>query len=226
MVGVSATFFVALIARPVERAWDQALGDPAPAATTATTSPPSATLAPPGVESPSVEPPTSEPAAEPNSESPSLEPEETTDPPGPAIAEAPTTAYLSDLRALKNSYGNGPYSIAGKTYDQSVRKYCGTPSSSSSQVWPVAGYAKFSATVGIADDEQDGLDRIAHVSFKDQSGNELTNPFDVRLGQSHRVEFDLKGTVQLQILCVGKDTKTGNPRGLFGVVMGDARIDQ
>jgi hypothetical protein len=140
----------------------------------------------------------------------------------PAAIAARTT-YLYEMRALKNSYGSGAYTISGELYEQSVRKYCGS-SNPSVQAWATAGYERLTAIVGISDNEDDALGAIARVGIKDHNGVDLIDPFDVSLGSPVEVDIALNGAVQVQITCVGRDAATNEGRYGFGVVLGNGAL--
>lgn len=204
-----------------------ALGaDVPPQPTPVVTAPTSA--APPFVVSPapqsSVDPVDEDPSATPSeagavpAQSPLPTPDDaaSTDPP----ARGP--AYLIDLEAIQNSAGSGSFTLSGKPYDRSVKKYCGPPSSTSTQIWSSAGFGRFTAMVGVADDERASVGITAKVTFKDQDGRDLSPQLSVSLGHPRRVQLTLDGVVQLQVLCTAHDGGT-NRRGTY-VTLGDAAL--
>jgi hypothetical protein len=127
------------------------------------------------------------------------------------------------MEAIQNSGGRGAYTMSSTLYERSVKKGCGYGSGISAQVWSSAGYRQLSATVGVADDERGAVGEIGRVSIRDQDGRDLIKSFDVSLGHPKTVTVDLKGAVQVQITCAGRDSKTSEGRSL-AVVLGNAAL--
>jgi hypothetical protein len=128
------------------------------------------------------------------------------------------------MSALDNSAGRGAYSLSGRLYEQSVRKYCGEAGSSSVQTWRAAGYTRLKAVVGIADDDDEALGAIARVGIRNQNDENLIEPFDVALGQPRVININLKEAVQIQISCTGRDSKTNEGRNYFHIVLGNGAL--
>jgi hypothetical protein len=142
----------------------------------------------------------------------------------PDLPPPPTSSYLSEMDALQYDDGSGSYAMSGKPYDQSVRKFCGANGNASVQTWSTGGYGRLTAVVGIADDDANALGAIARVGIRNQDGTDLITPFDVSLGRHRLIDVDLKGAVQVQITCTGRDSKTGKGRSYFYVVLGNGAL--
>ncbi|WP_422733291.1 hypothetical protein ACN26Y_20430 [Micromonospora sp. WMMD558] len=222
IIGVAATILLATVARPVERLWDSTLGpltsDPEVLASPVATAPiPSTPAAPPTTGS--MSPPT-----ETASPSPDISDDTEGTPDTSATPDLPATLYLSEYPAIKNNGARGTFSMDGVAYSQSKKVYCGeTPSAS---VWSVAGYQTMDATIGIADNEKRGLGVIGRMSFRNEDNQDLIPPVDVSLGSPKKVTVQLKGAVQLQIGCVGRERDSGTSQGLFYAVLGDAYLNR
>jgi hypothetical protein len=168
-------------------------------------------------------PPTT-PTTPATSSAPETPPETTTPTTAPATLGEQLT-YVHGLDFTTGGVGNGgPFSISGQRYEESFKKYCGeSPGTQSPSGWNVAGYKRFTAVVGIADDEKSALGAIARISIKNQDGTNLIPPFDVALAKPRTIDIALNGAVQIQVVCAGR-TSSGEPRGLFYATFGDAAI--
>ncbi len=121
----------------------------------------------------------------------------------PASEAEPVPDYLIDrLETATNSAGAGSFSLSGKSYNRSVKKWCGPARFQRAQVWPSSGFSRFVATVGIADDERNAAGTSVEITLTDQDGRNLMAPFTVSLNRSKKVDIALNGTVQLQIDCL------------------------
>jgi hypothetical protein len=72
--------------------------------------------------------------------------------------------------------------------------------------------------------DANALGAIARVGIRNQDGTDLITPFDVSLGRHRLIDVDLKGAVQVQITCTGRDSKTGKGRSYFYVVLGNGAL--
>jgi hypothetical protein len=143
-----------------------------------------------------------------------------------SVSAAPTgdqVAYLTKLQTTAGYTGSvGVFQISTQPYEQSFKKYCDTGASVPT-TWSIAGYNEFTATVGIADNEENAVGAVAHIAIQDQDGRNLLAPFDVALGRPQSVQVAVQGVVQLQVMCSGRDS-TGKPRGYFNVTFGTATL--
>ncbi|MEV0722297.1 NPCBM/NEW2 domain-containing protein [Micromonospora purpureochromogenes] len=130
--------------------------------------------------------------------------------------------YLDALQPAQGDRNTGPVLFAGKQYPRSVETYCWHANSDSVE-WNVAGYRKFTTTLGVDDNAKRASGRTAQFTFYNQDGRKLAGPYDVSLGRSRAVSIDLAGAVRLQVTCGGRETRTNEVEGLYGA-MGDALI--
>ncbi|MFB9445250.1 NPCBM/NEW2 domain-containing protein [Dactylosporangium vinaceum] len=133
---------------------------------------------------------------------------------------APSPVYLiARTSTAENTAGAGSFSMSGKLYEQSVKKWCGTAQYASKQTWTSGGFTRFAATVGIADDESGATGYSVSVTFENQDGQALNASFVVSLGHPKSVDFPLNGAVRLVVRCVIRSGGTSTH-----VTLGDARL--
>jgi len=125
----------------------------------------------------------------------------------PAQSQSPIaqTTYLTKIHVSSGGYDEkGPHSISGQLYVESFKKFCPGSITPSATSWPVAGYSRLTAVIGVADDESDAIGRSGRVSIKNEVGTDLITSFDVSFGNPRTIDIPLNGAIQLQVICDGR----------------------
>lgn len=146
----------------------------------------------------------------------------------PTLSEDPGHAptYLNSIPAVTGGTSErGVLAISGHPYEQSFKKFCPGSITPQPTSWPVAGYTKLTAVIGVADDEQNALGRVGHITIQNENGVNLIPPLDVSLGKPRTVEISLNGAVQVQLTCAGRDTNGAGGPSLY-ITMGDAALER
>jgi hypothetical protein len=142
----------------------------------------------------------------------------------PVVADQPPT-YLKNLDTpTGRTYQVSPQTMSGQRYEEAFKLYCrATDASSDRTSWTVSGFSRFTAVIGIADDQGSALNIVARVSIQNQDGGNLLTPFEVSLGQPHRVDIAITGIVQLQVFASCRNGPTGRPENSY-LTLGDAAL--
>jgi hypothetical protein len=147
--------------------------------------------------------------------------------PSVATTRSPANSSVTYLRNINPATGGtsekGSHSILGQRYEESFKKFCPGSITPEPTSWPVSGYSRLSGVIGVADDEDNALNRVGHVTIRDENGADLVAPFDVSLGKPHPIDIQLNGAVQVQITCAGRDTNGDSGPSLY-VTMGDPAL--
>ncbi|NUR29628.1 MAG: hypothetical protein HOV83_27900 [Catenulispora sp.] len=151
--------------------------------------------------------------------------------PSPASEPSPSAAgpeYLSagQLPPAKDAIGNvtsGPVRIGTTDYPNSIRFTCAPFGfGTGSLTFDVAGYAFFTATVGVPNDATNGAGNTMTITFFKDGSAQLATPLSIVVGRPQAVHLDLKGAAQLQIQC-GSKSKQGLGASMDGA-LGDAAL--
>ncbi|MDQ1646034.1 MAG: hypothetical protein QOJ50_2218 [Cryptosporangiaceae bacterium] len=129
----------------------------------------------------------------------------------------PTRLFLAD----RDTSGGSGYShgvmLQNKSYDRSTTIECNFAGETTT--WLVAGYQRFTTTVGIADDANGAVGTKMNVSFTNQDNQSLGAVAGVSLGHPKPITFPLRGTIQMQVRC----QESG---GYSEVSLGDAVLER
>jgi hypothetical protein len=189
-----------------------------------------------GLTSPTVVPPTTPGPTETSTVEPTTSADATpsgtpTDSPSPAPTSdadgsqplAPLV-YFDALDPAQGSRRTGPVVLAAKQFPRSIENFCYRANSDNVE-WNVAGYQKFTATLGVDDNAEGASGRTAEFIFYNQDNRKMTEPIDVALGRSKQVSINLNGAIRLRVSCAGRDTKTNEVEGFYAA-LGDALISK
>lgn len=140
---------------------------------------------------------------------------------GPATAGL-ATKYLSDLGPLLGFSGPGSVRYGGASHPHSVRVNCGPAGTANSVEWDTHGGLRFTAVLGIPDDETGASAASAEIILSNQDGLDVHPVVEVRLGRPQEIAADLRGAVRLRITCLSVDDEKPTQERLFRAALGDA----